>query len=179
MKLTINLATRVYIDQKKVRLFTLLAIVLLSLLLVLNIGVLVERLQETERVKKDLARLEEQKKQVKHTVSDKDYKELIGHIRFANEAIAEKTYNWLGLLDHLESVVPDGVAVTTIEPDQKNGAIRLTGVTRNFSNIQTLMENLETSNNFTRVFLLGHTATKLEDGSNALAFNLTCKAVSR
>ena len=41
-----------------------------------------------------------------------------GRIAVANAVIAKKTVNWLGFLDHLEEVVPAGVALVEITPDR-------------------------------------------------------------
>ena len=174
MKFTINLATRIHVNTRQIKLFTLLAIVLLTVLLLVNIINIGVRSSEAERLNKDTAKLEARRQENVKPVSETNYKNLLARITFANQIIEKKTYNWLTLLDRLEIVVPEGLAISSIEPDQKSQGVRLSGVARSFANLRVLMENLETSEFFSEVYLLSQSETKLND-SPGVSFNLSCK----
>jgi type IV pilus assembly protein PilN len=109
-------------------------------------------------------------------VSGKEYSAVLAKIEFANSVIERKSFNWLALLDRLEMVVPDGVAISSVEPDAKSQTLKLSGVGRNFRKLRTLMENLEDSKYFTEVYLLNQGNAKLGDNTQGVTFSLTCKA---
>jgi type IV pilus assembly protein PilN len=111
-------------------------------------------------------------------VGEKEYQNLLARIRFANAVIAQKSFNWLQLLDRLESVVPDGVAMTSIEPDLKGGGVKLAGVARSFAELRRFAENLEGSKFFTEVYLLGNAERKISESQKGMNFTITCKVAS-
>ena len=175
MKFTTNLATRIYINTRQLKVFTLLAVMLLAVLLMVNIRNIGVRSAEAERIGKETAQLDARRQEAGKHVSEKDYQNLLARISFANETIDKKTYNWLTLLDRLETVVPEGLAISSIEPDQKSHGVKLSGVARSFANLRTLMENLESSDFFSEVYLLSQAEAKLDDDGPGITFNLSCK----
>ncbi len=89
--------------------------------------------------------------------------------------IEQKSFDWLMLLDRLESVVPDGIAITAIEPSIKDGGLKLGGVAKGFGNIRKLVENLEDSKFFTDVYLVNQSEMQVSQAEKGLAFNISCK----
>ena len=73
--------------------------------------------KEIQRYNSEIAGLDQRLKVVTKGVSEKEYKALLSRIAFANNIIDKKRYNWLALLDKLEQVVPEGVAISSVEPD--------------------------------------------------------------
>jgi type IV pilus assembly protein PilN len=176
MQLKINLATKSYINTQQLNFFIAAAVALLVFLLFLNIRDVATTAGETKRVAKEIALLAG-KSAGEKGVSEQEYQALLSRIRFANAIIEKKTFNWLTLLDRLESTVPDGIALTAIEPVQKESALKLTGSARNFSSLRSFMENLENSKSFTDIFLVSQAETKVGTTQRGITFNISCKAV--
>jgi type IV pilus assembly protein PilN len=179
MKFRINLATKLYIDTTRLRLILSASLVIMSALLVLNIRTLTGNYEEAGRITRDIAEQNAKFKLASKGVSEKAYQELLGKISFANSLIQKKTYNWLILLDNLELVVPDGLAITSIEPDQSGHGLRLAGIARGFSKLQSFLEHLEGSSYFTDVYLSSQVNQKLKDNSQGIVFSVNCRVAMK
>lgn len=177
MRLTINLATKIYINTRRLNIFIAAAFALLLLLLMVNVRNIVMDSGAIERLKHGITLLEgKAKKATGAAVPDKEYQALLGRIKFANRLIEQKTFNWLMLFDKLESVVPDGVAITAIEPSPKDDGLKLDGMTKGFGNLRKFMENLEDSKYFTDIYLVSQSDTQFSVDQKGISFHITCKA---
>jgi type IV pilus assembly protein PilN len=180
MRLTINLATRIYINMKRLNFFIAGVLVLLTLLLLFNAIKITAGFKEKGRLSHGIKVLEEKTREIKSAaVPEKEYQALLSSIRFANGIIERKTFDWLMLFDRLESVVPDGIAISSIEPSPKDNALKLAGMAKSFGNLRKFVENLEESQFFTEVYLVSQSDAQGPEGRNATAFNITCKAAYR
>ena len=179
MKFKINLATRIYIDTIRLRLCLSAALVVMVALLLLNVHSIAGNIDETGRINRDIAAQDARFGLRSKGVPEKEYQALLGRISFANGLIGKKTYNWLTLLDNLELVVPDGLAITGIDPDLKEHGLKLAGIARNFSRLQAFMEHLEASGFFSDVYLTGQSDLKLKDYSPGIAFSVSCKVAMK
>lgn len=185
MRFNINLATKTYIDAKMLRFWTLLAVVLLSLLLVYNVRSIATNAAKLRRLANEIAASDSKAGSVGKSVPEKEYQRLLERIGFANSVIEKKAYDWIALLDRLEQVVPDGVAISSIEPDPKNERLRLSGVAKNFTNLRIFMERLEDSKFFTDLYLMSQGNVKLGDvkqsgnASEGITFSLTCRVAMK
>ena len=172
MDLKINLATRSYINTRQLN----LSIVVLSGLLLVGMMYFVSDIAtktgEMQRIGSEVESLEGINK---GKVNAKEYQNLLARIAFANGLIARKSYNWLMLLDRLETVVPDGVAITSIQPEQGGAKLKLTGVATSFAGIRRFMENLEDAKFINEVYLLGQSETKVSESQKGTTFSITCK----
>ncbi|MSM38074.1 MAG: fimbrial protein [Geobacter sp.] len=176
MRLTINLSTRTYINHGQLNLALSLVFLVLFGILTLNILGISSRAGEASRISGELTAM--QKKTAVSSgpaFTEPDYQRLMSHIHFANSVISRKTFNWVTLLDYLESVVPDGVAVTKIEPDPKTKVLKLSGATLSFMRLRQLLENMEQSQHFSEIFLLSQTDAKVGDAQKGISFNITCQ----
>jgi type IV pilus assembly protein PilN len=174
MRLTINLSTRVYIDKKKLRIFSVLIIIAILALLGFEVRSISGKIDEINRFKREIAVLDNKAKESHRTVSESDYKSILARVGFANSIIVKKTYNWLELLDRLELLIPEGTAITSIDPDPKGKSVRLSGVAINFNNLRLFMEHLEESKYFTDVYITGQSNAKLTENMQGLTFTLSC-----
>ena len=104
---------------------------------------------------------------------------MLGKIDFANSIIDKKMYNWLDLLDKLEKVVPEGIAISSVEPDPKGQSLKLSGIGRNFTKLRVFMEKLEESNYVTDVYLTSQGRSRLSDDMQGVTFNITCRVVNK
>jgi len=172
MKLTINLATRRYVNLRQLNAGLLLGFLLLG-------GLAVYKVRELADNQAELARLRHlsgtSSGRGGSQVSEAQLKALKSQIQLANAAIDKKSLNWLGLLDRLEEVVPNGVTLTQIEPGLGNGLVQLSGAARAFGNLRTLLENMEHSPHFSEVYLLSQSETKVGQTQQGLLFSVSCK----
>ena len=174
MLFKINLATKIYINTRLLKLCSMAAIFLLISFLFLNVTNIAAKAGEMKSLANRLAAMDNKIKGVNKDVSEKEYTALLARINFANAIIEKKMYNWLELLDRLEIVVPEGVAISSLEPDAKSRVLKLAGIARNFKNLRIFMERLEDSGYFTDLYLMNQGDVKLGDSTQAISFNLTC-----
>ena len=180
MRLTINLATRIYINMRRLNLFIAGAFILLTLLLLVNARNIAEGFVEKGKLSHGIKVLEGSARETKNTaVPEKEYHALLASIKFANGIIEKKSFDWLTLFDKLESVVPEGIAIASIEPSPKDNGLKLAGMAKNFGNLRKFMENLEESKLFTEVYLVSQSNIQGQDGRNGTGFSITCKAKYR
>lgn len=180
MRLAINLATRIYINKRRVNLFIACALALLILIMMLNARNIAAGLGEMGRLEKGIAKLEGKSRSAKDSaVPEKEYKTLIGRIKFANGVIERKSFDWLMLLDRLENVVPERVGIASIVPSAKDMELKLSGVALKFDDLRKFIENLEASEFFTDVYLISQTDIKGKEGEQGINFDITCKAKYR
>jgi type IV pilus assembly protein PilN len=172
MQLKLNLATRTYIDTGRLNLAVAAAVVIFGAALFFQVRETATNAAEIKRFTREMAALSGGEK---GEVPAKDYQALLARIHFANEVIARKTFNWLALFDRLEGVVPDGIALSSIEPDLKGKSLKLSGAARSFQNLRQLMENLEGSNYFTDVYLQSQTESQLGPNQKVTGFTISCK----
>jgi len=172
MNFSINLATRVYVDFKKVNLWLLLAGVILSCWLFLSIYAFVENAAQLKNFAENKARLSHGTDTKK--VSEADYTEFLANVKNVNSILYRRAYDWLSLLANLERLVPEGVALNRLEPSDKGTVLRLSASARNFSGVRKFIENLESSQAFSEVYLTDQTTTK-EGTQKGLNFTVTCK----
>jgi type IV pilus assembly protein PilN len=176
MKFTINLATRRYLNLRRIDLLLAVSLLALALLLVVRVREAAYNQAELGRLKTQIATL--RPPQRGPAVSEGQLKVQGAQIAFANAVIERKAMNWLGLLDRLEEVVPDGVAVTSLQPDAKERQqVAINGTARSFSNLRQLLEQMERSRNFSDVYLLSASETKVGKTQQGIAFAVRCKVL--
>ena len=176
MRFTLNLATRTYIDSQKLNLILgAVAAFLFLLLCGLSYAAVMNR-AEQEKLLGELTAVEARIKASGKGVSANEYQTLLGRIKAANSIIQRKSFNWLGLLDWLETVVPDGVQITSLEPSLKEGKLSISAVARNFQTMRRFLENLEDSKFFTDIYLLNQGEARIDDAQKGVSFSINCKA---
>jgi type IV pilus assembly protein PilN len=177
MRLTINLATKIYINTRRLNFFIVAAFALLFILLLINVRSIATDFGSIDRLNHGIATIDKKtKKTTGVAVPEKEYQALLGRIEFANRVIGQKTLNWLMLFDKLESVVPDGVAITAIEPSPKDEGLKLDGMAKDFGGLRKFMENLEDSKFFTDIYLVSQSDTQVSADQKGISFHITCKA---
>lgn len=174
MRFQLNLATRTYINARRVNLFLGAAALLMLLLLAVNVRNVLTATGEAAGLKEDIARID-RKFNPGGTVPEKDYQALVGKISAANIIIRKKSLNWIGLLNRFENVVPDGVSLSSIQPSTKDSTLQITGEAKSFANLRRFMENLEESHFFTDTYLLAQTDVKQEEVRRGLTFTISCR----
>jgi type IV pilus assembly protein PilN len=176
MRFTINIATRTHIDRKMVNRTGYAVLALLFVLLLWNISRTFWGLGELRRLQADNASYEQRLNSRPSGVSEKDFTRLLADIRFYNEIIGRKSYNWLGLLDQLEAVTPEGIALTAVGPDRIKGELKIEGHARSFALIRSYLEKLEDSKAYTSILLLSHSNVAVGEKNKGVNFAISCKA---
>jgi type IV pilus assembly protein PilN len=172
MRLTINLATRRYVNLRQLNLLLALAFAVAGALALYKVTEIAGNVAEISRLNSlGQAGVTREKGP---QVSEAQLKTQAARISFANAAIDRKSTNWLALLDRLEEVVPAGVTLTEIIPD-RGRVLKLSGATRNFANLRALMENMEHSQHFSEVYLLSQSDAKVGLTQEGLLFHISCK----
>ncbi|MBU5614857.1 PilN domain-containing protein [Geomonas azotofigens] len=178
MKLTINLATRRYVNLRQLNAILAASFVILVLLLVYLVREVANNQVEINKIKSQSAAASSGPVGVA-PVPAEQMKDLETKIAFANTLIDRKAMNWLELLDKLELVVPAGVALTQVEPSVQDQTLKLTGMALTFDNLRALLENMERSPNFSEVYLLGQSERKMGKTQQGFGFSLSCKVGNR
>jgi type IV pilus assembly protein PilN len=175
MRLTINLATRTYLNRSQLNLAFAIIFILLSIFLLLNIKDIASNFGEESRVSKELKVLEQKFGNKGRTVPETEYQNLVKQISFANGVIYRKTFSWIGLLEKFENVIPEGVSLSHIEPDSKGKALKLAGTTASFARLRQLLENMESSKDFSDIYLLTQSDAKVGETQKGITFSITCQ----
>jgi len=175
MQFTINLATKTYINQKKLTYALAAGIIFLIFCLIINICIFAFNAGEITRLSKLQSASEAKRRTPGRAITQKEYEKLLASIKLANGLIEKKAFNWIGFLDGLESIVPEGVTLTTVEPGVKEQTLKLSGAVANFKNLRHFMENLEESKNFSDVFLLDQKEFKTAENQKGTSFTITCR----
>ena len=178
MKLTINLATRRYVNQRQLNAVLAVSFALLAVLLVYLVRQVALNQAEIDSVKKKSAAADLDRAGVQ-SIPPEQIKALEKRIAFGNALIEKKAVDWLSMLDKLEQVVPAGVALTQIQPNLQRGTLQITGVALAFGNLRSLLESMEQSQNFTEVYLLGQNERKVGKSQHGLGFTISCKVSDR
>jgi type IV pilus assembly protein PilN len=174
MNFDINLATRVYVNFRKVNfILTLLIFILISWISV-SLYSFNSNLEMTRKFGEYKSRKMSGTRADK--VSESDYSKFLAEVKSVNTILYGRSYDWLALLNNLERLVPDGVALKGLDPSGKGEFLKLTASARDFSSIRKFIENLEGSKSFTEVYLTDQTSMKAGNKQKGINFTVTCKA---
>jgi type IV pilus assembly protein PilN len=179
MYFSINLATRTYLDRRVVNRVGAALFILLLLLLAWNVYRIAWNSGELRRLRADIVSYETKLNSRPSGVSETEYTQMLESIKFYNEIIDRKTYNWMGLLEQLENATPDGIALSHVTPDRKSGDIKIEGRAKNFAHLKSYLDKLEDSKFFTSILLLSHTNIELGERTKGLQFSISCKAAQQ
>lgn len=175
MELKLNLATRYFYDTRTLNTVLAAVIAVLVIITFFSVKGLATDAGHEKRLEGELAKIQARFATSAKGVSEKEYQDLLKRISAANGILKKRGLNWLFLLDRLEAVVPDGVALSSIEPKLKEGTLTLSGTAREFRNLRVLVENLEGEPRIADVFLQSQSEIKEGAGQRGVGFTVTCK----
>jgi len=176
MRFTINIATRTHIDRKVVDRAGYAVLALLLVLLAWNINSASWSLGELRRLQADNASYEQRLNSRPSGVTEKDLTRLLADIKYYNEIIGRKSYNWLDVLEQLEGATPEGIALTALVPDRKSQDLKIEGHARSFAQVRSYLEKLEDSKSYTSILLLSHSNITVGEKAKGVHFAISCKA---
>jgi type IV pilus assembly protein PilN len=131
MRVTLNLATRPFTDLgpaiKRLRI-GMAVLATLCLLFVLGLHLFDSQAAEARAREHSLdgaiARIQAERQQAQTFMQQPDNAELLTQAEFLNEQFDEKAFSWTLAMEAMETVLPAGVQVTSIEPQRsKDGHI--------------------------------------------------------
>lgn len=166
MKLTLNLASRGYVNRRALFLgyFLLAALLILLLLLLANsfyrLHVYNSQISaHLEEINRDLGL----QGSATEEVTSPAYLQLQERVSYANQLIAKDSFRWTALLDQLEEVVPDGVKIRSIQPDYRQRGLKIACVARGLGDLRAFLDRLITSRHFSDVYLLDQANLMVKD----------------
>jgi type IV pilus assembly protein PilN len=175
MRFTINLALKTRYDRLLVgRTITVVGI-MLFLLLAWNVYRLIWNQGEIVRLDGDISYAGKRLKSYPKGVSDKDYSRMLADVGFYNDIIARKVFNWVDLLEKLEEVTPEGIALSSLLPDREKGTLKIEAWAASFQDIRSYMAKLEDSGEFTDVLLLSNQTVQLWEQARGIKFSVSCR----
>lgn len=177
MRFTLNLATRTYLDQRLINRVLIGSVLLLLALLGWNVSRLSTNMGEQDRLLSEISGFEERMNRRPAGVSEKEFSLQQASIRFYNDIIERKTFDWLELLNQLEYATPEGIALSSLEPDKKSGEFKIEGLANSFSHVRAYLDRLEDSRAFRNILLLSHSPLTLGEKSRGVQFRITCRSV--
>lgn len=175
MNFSINLATRVYVDFKKVNLCFGITAGILGCWVFFSIYSFVDNAAQLQKFADYQAKVTRGTPATK--VSESDYNAFLGEVKTVNGILYKRSYDWLSLLANLEQLVPEGVALRRLEPADKGAELRLSAAARNFSGVRKFIENLESSKVFSEINLTDQAVVK-EKEQKGITFSVTCKVAA-
>jgi hypothetical protein len=181
MKLTLNLASRVHVDRRRLYAAYTLLLALLVAALILNTYHLQNLQGRKAELRADLAeheialRGESREEKIPQARWQRQEREIV----FANEVLVRAGFRWTQLLGRLEEVGIDGVSLRAIQPDYREGSLKVTGLARENAILGRYLDRLMAAPYFSDVYLLDQGATKIKDAQGgereALRFTLVLK----
>jgi type IV pilus assembly protein PilN len=173
MRISVNLATRPFIELRP--LFARLRLAMLGLaLLAVLLGVALHSLSakaraaqaQMDQLKSRTVDFQQQRQRNEARMHQPQNMAVLERSQFLNALFTQKSFSWTAVMMDLERVLPTGVQVTSIEPSiSKEGevSIRLR-VSGDRDKAVLLVKNLETSQRFVAPRLSGESAQAQEMG---------------
>jgi len=174
MKITVNLATRPFIELRpiflRLRIFmAVLAVVAVGALVASHI--LQRRLDAAEAqinaVHAKVVAAQDEKRKNEQRMREPENAAVLARAHFLNALFLRKSFSWTAVMMDLETVLPAGVQVTSIEPEPTSDGdvmIRLR-VSGDRDRAVQLVRNLERSKRFLAPRLTGEATQAKEAGS--------------
>ncbi len=178
MRVTTNLASRPFTDLgpilKRLRIgmvvVALVGVALGAGLYTLHNKAEVVRARE-HSLDSNIATVRNEESSYESLVRQPDNSQVLEHATTLNRLFDEKAFSWTLAMEDLETVLPGGVQVTTLEPmrDKKDGHITLRmRVTGPRDKAVELVQNLERSRHFLSPRITGETSEASGNGNQAL-----------
>lgn len=182
MKLSLNLASRVYVNRRALMSVYAILTVLLVLLLALNLSSLWRSRAETAKISERLAELQRAGARLPEGETGYSAQALdtaTKQVSFANTLLERDHFRWTDLLDQLEETTPYGISIRGIQPDYKSGVVKLSGVALSVADLRRFLDRLAVSPHFSRVFLFQQANIKDSKTGDAdgVSFSIELKRV--
>jgi Tfp pilus assembly protein PilN len=179
MEFRLNLASRVYLDRRSVRRWLLLVGGLLALLLASSLLYAYSNFAQLRLVDSRLAeldaRLTSQRGRVTIAYTPENFARVMGQVGAANEIIAADQFRWTALLSRLEKLLPDDVAIRSLQPNYRDHSLHITAVARDTAAMTGLLDALLASADMQQAFLLNQSPGEQPDGESVVQFTIVIR----
>jgi type IV pilus assembly protein PilN len=182
MRISIDFASREYIQVR-------MAVLAVGLCIALGIFVFVglygsyrgsvarcaQLVRQAEAGDARLMEVEKRLAEARNTVRPEEVKAASQQVEFINAAIRRKAFSWTLFLNRMEEVLPDGVGVTSINPDFVSLNVGIAGTALDMKRLTEFIERLTKSPYFEDVPPVFHTSEVVVDkdiGKTLQKFNL-------
>ena len=176
MRVQVNLASRPFVELRpfflRLRLI-MAALAIAGLALAIGAHILSARAAkqqlELDRLRDQTIAAQESKLHTEQRLRQGPNAQVLSRAHFLNTVFLRKSFSWTAVMMDLENVLPNGVQVTSIEPQiaaNGNVVIRLR-VAGERANAVGLVRNLERSRRFLQPRLVGETSQAKENTGNA------------
>ena len=174
MRITVNLATRPYVELDRIFRQLRLAIALLALSSVGLVfwlhqrsGIAREQSRELQAIQARTAGLTAERTRNETRLREPGNAAVLQQVQFLNALFQRKSFSWTAVLMDLEEVLPAGVQVTSIDPQVTTGGevsihLRVSGQRER---AVLLVRNLEKSHRFIAPRLMGEAQQQQEKSS--------------
>jgi Tfp pilus assembly protein PilN len=156
-----NLSTRPFYNDRAVRLFLLLGLVLVVVATLFNVtrilrysGTNTELAAQAARDESRVAELQASAAALRGSVDPKQIEAASTDARQANDLIDRRTFSWTELFNRFETTLPADVRITSVRPsvDESGQTVLLvTVVARTVEDVNQFMENLDATGAFARL----------------------------
>jgi Tfp pilus assembly protein PilN len=155
-----NLSTRPFYNERAVRLWLLVCLLVVAAATVFNTSrVLQYSRSDTElgtSASQDESRAKELRAaaaKIRGSVDAKQIEVASGEARQANDLIDRRTFSWTELFNTFEKTLPDDVRITAVRPKIERGqfGLMITVVARGVEDLNVFMNNLQMAGSFDRV----------------------------
>lgn len=181
MKLTLNLASRRYVNERALKWACLFLSFVLLLLLMVQAQTYLQSREQALKYKTTIEKLEQQ---LRGKVPKRFTKEQIvaqqHDFSQAENLLRKDAFRWTALFDRLEDLLPENVSIRSFSPNYKEGSLVISGVAKNLIDLQDLLDNLH-ADSFQQVFLRSQNQIEVvdyqEQKKTALAFSILLEGV--
>ncbi len=170
MEIKLNLASKPYLNRQGIRLWLLLLCSVMGVLLVLNVSYAYKSYQQLIILDDRFEELNEQVAGIQDApagFSSARHAAVKSEIALINQIVAADQFRWTDLLGRFEELVPENVSVSSIQPNFKERSVQLSGVARDMSALSKLLDNLLTSVDFNKAYLLNHSEVEREQNGTS------------
>ena len=163
MRLTLNLASRRYVNERALKLVCLAVTLLLILLLCMQVWVSLQSREHNLAYRANVDKLQEQ---LSGKIPKRFTKEQIAaqqqEFARAKAILQEDAFRWTALFDRMERLLPSNVSISSFSPNYKEGSLQITGDAKTLSDLQDLLDNLY-ADSFSQVFLKSQSQIEVLD----------------
>ena len=179
MEFRLNLASRVYLDRHSVRRWLLLIGALLGVLLAVNLLYGYRYLQQFHLVDAQLteidSKLAAQRGRAPSTYTPERFARVMGQIATANQIIDADQFRWTALLGRLEALLPEQVAIRSLEPNYQDRSLQVSAVASDMTAMTELLDALLASADMNQVYLLNQAQAEQANGETIVQFSVVIR----
>ena len=184
MKVTLNFASRRYVNRRALNQLGILLLLLLLGVLFFQLSGYLQSRSQLQKYEKNLTELRQEYQQLLGETPQSLNSQLVEEQNIALQQAAtllkRDAFRWTALFDRMEERLPSGVTITGFSPDYKTQSLNLSGLARDLSDLQSFLNSLH-KDSFDQVFLQNQNQVKVSDGQGgemlALGFNVKLEGV--